>query len=733
MAKKKTAIWISPTPVTPVNSGNRKHVNYLVDCADSRGFEIDFVQYMNQPATDEQQELGGKRFRRFASFVRSEVGQSQPGFWGIDDWVLDEFLQYLKDFVRGWHYDLAVVEYVWLSRVLELFDDATVKVIDTHDIFTDRDLLLEKQGIAKQWFYTRCEHEVRGLSRADIVLGITKSDCDYFRSLLPMRREGNALVMHCGTGVKTRPRPAAKGHQRGNSLSIGYLASDNALNKLAAKAFFEAFASHAPVSNSYHFNIGGSIGRHIPKMEGIKTYTKGYVGDLASFYDDVDIIIAPMVEGTGLKIKCVEALEYGKPLAATLHATNDLPVSSLWHQFQSVELMSKYIAQWLERNQSARERNTTLEYLSSETARVLEKLKLDQRALENALWSEIQNQIRTREVQNPRNAADSALEIWKSQKGKEHAPVKHTTVSVIIAAYNTEQYIGRCLESLQQDHLENFEIIVVDDGSSDRTGEIARQYADKDDRIWVLHQKNAGQGAARNRGLEIATGEYVYFVDSDDAVGPDSLLRMYEQSKRDQLDICSPERPYLSARPIRYISALPGWCCFIRRDLLDGPGQVIRQPGIRSGQDGVFANMLLTRCQRAGVCVEAKYHYEKRDDSTFNLLKKDVSAVPSLVEEHLHALRVFYTREGLFDSQADRFLLFLQDETFKWRLLAHLPAYTREQAQRVFLAIKAELAAHFPQVPKESIQHFQQDFLSIAQQSFDDFCQTFKYFRCKIN
>lgn len=88
--------------------------------------------------------------------------------------------------------------------------------------------------------------------------------------------------------------------------------------------------------------------------------------------------------------------------------------------------------------------------------------------------------------------------------------------SVVVPVYNVEKYIGFCIESLQKQTLKEIEIILVDDGSPDKSGEICDLYAAKDARIIVIHKKNGGVSAARNDGMDIAKGEYIIFCDSDD-------------------------------------------------------------------------------------------------------------------------------------------------------------------------------------------------------------------------
>lgn len=112
-------------------------------------------------------------------------------------------------------------------------------------------------------------------------------------------------------------------------------------------------------------------------------------------------------------------------------------------------------------------------------------------------------------------------------------------VSVIIPAYNVEKYLERCLMSLIKQTLLEIEIIVIDDGSTDKTLEIAREFEKLDARIKVLSQTNQKQGAARNRGLEVAKGEFIGFVDADDWVDLDYFEKMYNAATKHNVNIAA--------------------------------------------------------------------------------------------------------------------------------------------------------------------------------------------------
>ena len=110
-------------------------------------------------------------------------------------------------------------------------------------------------------------------------------------------------------------------------------------------------------------------------------------------------------------------------------------------------------------------------------------------------------------------------------------------VSIIVPVYNTEPWLRECMDSLVNQTLKEIEIICVDDGSPDNCGKILDEYAKKDTRIIVIHQKNQGVSAARNAGLDVASGEYITFVDSDDYVDLNTYEKMYNLAKKDEIDI----------------------------------------------------------------------------------------------------------------------------------------------------------------------------------------------------
>ena len=122
------------------------------------------------------------------------------------------------------------------------------------------------------------------------------------------------------------------------------------------------------------------------------------------------------------------------------------------------------------------------------------------------------------------------------KKGWLDNMIDNKRLSVIIPAYNIDEYIGKCLDSILRQTYSNLEIIVIDDGSTDKTAEIIDQFALQDSRLTIIHKKNEGVSVARNTGIQIATGEYFFFFDGDDFMEPNTVEELYYLAIEKQVD-----------------------------------------------------------------------------------------------------------------------------------------------------------------------------------------------------
>ena len=203
-------------------------------------------------------------------------------------------------------------------------------------------------------------------------------------------------------------------------------------------------------------------------------------------------------------------------------------------------------------------------------------------------------------------------------------------VSVIIPAYNAAKTLPRMIRCVREQTYENLQIVLVNDGSKDRTGEIMRVAAEEDPRILVIEKENGGVGSARNAGLDAATGKYVCFFDADDAVPPRAIARMVRVAKTTHADLvigkvkfmnreeklvtASSDRLGDRERIGRYnrslIGSLSVWNKMFRRDRIEE--HAIRFNDTKRGEDSVFFFRYWYYCRHIAGCHFVVYHYEKR-------------------------------------------------------------------------------------------------------------------------
>ena len=193
--------------------------------------------------------------------------------------------------------------------------------------------------------------------------------------------------------------------------------------------------------------------------------------------------------------------------------------------------------------------------------------------------------------------------------------------SVIIPVYNAEATLKKCVDSVLGQQFANFEVILVDDGSKDGSFQICEEYARKDSRVIVIHKENGGVSSARNRGLEIAKGKWVTFVDSDDYIN-DTYLVLHEDkdvvfvSYRNVLDEKEKEGLssacftgcHLSDVVAKYGSdsmLRTPWAKFYRRDLI---GNIRFPEDMKVGEDTCFVWRYLSRCQTYSLLPKSTYY-----------------------------------------------------------------------------------------------------------------------------
>lgn len=266
-------------------------------------------------------------------------------------------------------------------------------------------------------------------------------------------------------------------------------------------------------------------------------------------------------------------------------------------------------------------------------------------------------------------------------------------ISIIIPVYQGEKYLPFCLETILRQSYRNLEIILVDDGSQDNSGKMCDEYARKDARVHVIHQKNAGVSAARNRGLEAATGDYITFVDSDDYIDSHMYERMLQKAEEFSCDVvmCDCVKEYedhtelyshairagyydreqlrkeyyphlLMMENVEYPATISNWLLLFRREIVSGlreSTEPIRYvEGVRFSEDLLFGAQLMVHARSFFYMKgESMYHYCMNSASASHSFKpdkwNDYCRLHAEAEAFFHRIRDYD-----FQPQLDKMLLF---------------------------------------------------------------------------
>ena len=283
-------------------------------------------------------------------------------------------------------------------------------------------------------------------------------------------------------------------------------------------------------------------------------------------------------------------------------------------------------------------------------------------------------------------------------------------ISVIVPIYNVERYLSECINSILRQTFSDFECILINDGSTDTCGEICNNYQKIDNRIKIIHQSNKGVSAARNMGLNIAKGEYITFIDSDDIIHHSYLYYLYNTAKKYNTDLVqcfytqfTKNKPTDQDIDIRdKIYTLSGYEAILKHyrnadfsfmvwDKLYSRRLVgkLRFPEQLRNEDEFFNNHILLECEKIIQIPQSLYYYRVHQIS---FSKKIFS------EQNLDILDVTH----------DAFIFFAEKNCTEI-----LPFVAKEFWRRFYKYVRRAIKNNcFPQVKEQQIRVFCQDLLS---------------------
>lgn len=247
-------------------------------------------------------------------------------------------------------------------------------------------------------------------------------------------------------------------------------------------------------------------------------------------------------------------------------------------------------------------------------------------------------------------------------------------ISIIVPVYKVEKHLARCIDSILTQTYTNLEIILVDDGSPDSCGMICDHYAETDGRIKVLHKENGGVGYARNSGLDICSGDFIMFVDSDDWISTDAVRSLYERIVSDGSDMAVGRHVdfYEDGHTDATFSSWMKDCVMTTKDVLISVKdpvfvpvapwgklykceifEKIRYPSLNCGEDLMIYPLILDQCEKISVVDREIYYYFQRSNSLYHSPSKQamIGNIEAIISFSL------YLRNKNFNTSASTWYL----------------------------------------------------------------------------
>jgi glycosyltransferase involved in cell wall biosynthesis len=281
-------------------------------------------------------------------------------------------------------------------------------------------------------------------------------------------------------------------------------------------------------------------------------------------------------------------------------------------------------------------------------------------------------------------------------------------ISVIVSAFNIEQYIEKCINSIINQTFKSIEIIIVNDGSKDNTLTIVERLSDKDKRIKVIDKENGGPIEARKAGLKIASGEYILFIDGDDWLDATTLERLYSKARREELDIVLydgfkvyedkfevllsfPEGFRLEDDYIKLVltdKILPSMCFkFIRKKfLVDNDIQF--PSNINYAEDLAATVVLFMYSPKVGYINESLYYYYQRNNSITKSIDNKILDIPKALD----FIKSKLLEVKLYDKYKEEFNYLAYCHLYYYKIFdSNIPDEIRDKIYKSYRALKIDI------------------------------------------
>lgn len=321
-------------PTHPVRAGNSARAASIGDGLKRLGHRVHFVYFDHQsPLTAQERQAMTGHWDSF-QYIPFQPGlrpdrRGEP--WQADDWFQADIGVHVRSICEALKPDVALCHYAFHSRLFDFVNPEAIRVLDTHDVFSDRHRMLDAAGLPRGFYFTDRASEARQLRRADLILAIQDQEAAVLRSLVdkPVVTLGHlAEARIIERPDNLRPR-------------VGFVGSGNGLNRQALRQYLAA-AGPDLSEGLYDLVVAGAVAEDLPDMQGV--IRLGQQDRLEEVYASLDLAINPMAQGTGLKIKTIEALQHGLPLVSTACGFEGLGPGEAEHRLPDAEAVAARVA-----------------------------------------------------------------------------------------------------------------------------------------------------------------------------------------------------------------------------------------------------------------------------------------------------------------------------------------------------------------------------------------------------
>ena len=323
MIRRGHVLLVTPVFTNPPVQGNAARILAFGRELKSRGFVVDVVHYVLDRHNPEIAAAMRHEWNAVYEIAgRPHKPMAFPACWGIDDWCPDEVCSVVESLCTANSFDAVIVNYVWMSRALTVVEDL-LRILDTHDLFGNRHRVAAEIGLNPNWYFTTLEQENSAFERADIVIGIQAVET-----------------------AEIARRTSARAITIGHPVAPWYLQHTDSSVKLAMFGYFGS-------GNPWNVRSVARLDQSVGRIGGLDWALAGAICDAGldlvsrpvifgaverpeDFYRHIECGINPMSPGTGLKIKTIETLAYGRPIIGTGAAFDGLDPVHPFHNFGSI-------------------------------------------------------------------------------------------------------------------------------------------------------------------------------------------------------------------------------------------------------------------------------------------------------------------------------------------------------------------------------------------------------------